>query len=234
MDLASALKRSAQKLKPVKTTVTLENGLTVVEERAENGEFNIVFEDDEEGEVQNLVDDRAGETAISKRRTKKVERARRYGFIIDLKPDLQLANIATGIYLSSQDVAQELDLLASTGITHVVNAATAVSNFYPKHFKYLALPALDCPTQDLRQYFDSAFAFMHEAVEKGGKVLVHCNAGISRSSTIAIAYIMKFEKKSLNAAFQQVKTVRTVARPNVGFMQQLEKFEKELNEAMQI
>jgi hypothetical protein len=76
------------------------------------------------------------------------------------------------IYCSSQDVAQDLELLISNGITHVVNVATGVRCHFPKKIIYLALTAMDLPTENLKRHFDKAIKFMRKAVEdEGGKVL---------------------------------------------------------------
>ena len=53
-------------------------------------------------------------------------------------------------------------------------------------------------------------------------MLVHCYAGVSRSATIIIAYLMKIMKWDLNTAFDFVKHKRVVAKPNDGFMNQLQ------------
>ena len=42
--------------------------------------------------------------------------------------------------------------------------------------------------------------FMKNAFATGGRVLVHCYAGISRSATTVIAYLMKEHGLTLNAA----------------------------------
>jgi hypothetical protein len=41
------------------------------------------------------------EVGVSNRRKKAVERKRRFGYVVDLKPDLQLANACEGVYLRS-------------------------------------------------------------------------------------------------------------------------------------
>ncbi|MGH0129064.1 UNVERIFIED_CONTAM: hypothetical protein FKN15_015663 [Acipenser sinensis] len=62
----------------------------------------------------------------------------------------------------------------------------------------------------------------------GGKVLVHCEAGISRSPTICMAYIMKTKRLSLEEAFDFIKQRRGLISPNFGFMGQLLQFESEV------
>lgn len=64
--------------------------------------------------------------------------------------------------------------------------------------------------------------------QSGGKVLVHCEAGISRSPTICMAYIMRTQRLRLEAAFDIVKQRRRVISPNFSFMNQLQQFESEV------
>lgn len=61
-----------------------------------------------------------------------------------------------------------------------------------------------------------------------GKILVHCHAGISRSATVCLAYIMFTAKIGLEKAFEHVQSRRSVISPNLNFMRQLKLFEKEL------
>uniref|UniRef100_A0A8C7Y4E2 Dual specificity phosphatase 19b n=1 Tax=Oryzias sinensis TaxID=183150 RepID=A0A8C7Y4E2_9TELE len=60
-----------------------------------------------------------------------------------------------------------------------------------------------------------------------GVVLVHCNAGVSRSPSVVIGYLMIREGLSFDDAFSQVKQARPSSRPNSGFYQQLQNFECE-------
>lgn len=57
-----------------------------------------------------------------------------------------------------------------------------------------------------------------------GVVLVHCNAGVSRSSSIAIGYLMQREGLSFEDAYSQVKVARPSIHPNRGFYQQLQSY----------
>ncbi|KAK5971769.1 Dual specificity protein phosphatase, partial [Trichostrongylus colubriformis] len=165
---------------------------------------------------------------VSNRRRKKVERAARMGFVIDLEPDLQLANICPGVYLGSQDVANDLPILLSEGITHIANVATGVPNHFPKKFVYFHLDVMDLPWTDIVKDFPAVHGFMKNCVENGGKVLVHCNAGISRAATFVISYLMVYHRMSLQCAFETVKKARPKVKPNMGFMKQLKTFEEAL------
>ena len=61
---------------------------------------------------------------------------------------------------------------------------------------------------------------------------MHCNVGVSRSATLVIAYIMKYERKTFDESFEHVKSARPFISPNVGFVTKLLQLEKEL-EALQ-
>lgn len=62
----------------------------------------------------------------------------------------------------------------------------------------------------------------------GGKILVHCKAGVSRSATICIAYLMVHKSLTLDQAFDYVQSRREIISPNLSFMQQLFEFERML------
>ena len=68
-----------------------------------------------------------------------------------------------------------------------------------------------------------------EGRSKGYGVLVHCLAGISRSVTITVAYLMSKEKMCLNDAYDFVKRAKPNISPNFNFMGQLLDFEQTLH-----
>ena len=58
---------------------------------------------------------------------------------------------------------------------------------------------------------------------------MHSNAGISRSSTVALAYVIETERIPLEQAYDRLKASRPAVQPNPGFMEQLAAFQEQLN-----
>lgn len=50
---------------------------------------------------------------------------------------------------------------------------------------------------------------------------MHCDAGVSRSSTIVISFIMRHKQLPLRDAFVLVKTARSIISPNFGILIEL-------------
>ena len=84
---------------------------------------------------------------------------------------------------------------------------------------------MDEPGARLSVHFKDTGAFIHEAIQGGGVVLVHCFAGVSRSSSVVIAYLMHYHGMSYMQAFSHVKTRRSWICPNYGFVNQLKRYE---------
>jgi len=118
-------------------------------------------------------------------------------------------------------------IMTTLGITHVVNISEH-SNAFPQKIKYLRLPLDDMVSTNLSQHFHETYEFISDALENQGRVLVHCNLGISRSSTVTLAYLMKSRKWNLLYAFRFLKGIRTAAAPNSGFLRQLSDWEVEI------
>ncbi|CAG0890461.1 unnamed protein product [Cyprideis torosa] len=92
----------------------------------------------------------------------------------------------------------------------------------------IKIPVSDAPSSCLSAYFDVVGDKINDVRRKGGTSLVHCIAGVSRSASLCIAYLMKHEGMSLKNAYYHVKGRRPVIRPNNGFFRQLIEYEKKL------
>ena len=92
--------------------------------------------------------------------------------------------------------------------------------------EYMQIDILDCPTEMIIKHFVSCFEFIGGCIRNGGCVFVHCGRGISRSSTIVMAYLMQTRNLDVSGAFNLVSKARPCCYPNIGFQLQLHLFEK--------
>lgn len=61
---------------------------------------------------------------------------------------------------------------------------------------FFGIAALDFPSFKIGLYFEETTNFIHDALKNGGKILIHCQVGVSRSATIVLAYLMMKRKMS--------------------------------------
>lgn len=95
--------------------------------------------------------------------------------------------------------------------------------------KYFHLELEDMEDVLLKDRFDETIRFMNMAFESpSNRVLVHCNLGISRSTTITLAYLMKTYNATVTEATKFVRHRRPIVCPNTGFLRQLLDYEHEL------
>ncbi|KAK6483168.1 dual specificity protein phosphatase 19-like [Huso huso] len=146
------------------------------------------------------------------------------GYVQDLSLDLQIGVIKPWLLIASQDVAQDFETLKKFKVSHVLNVAYGVENTFPEQFVYKAISILDLPDTDITSFFQDCFRFIEKAKAQNGVVLVHCNAGVSRSASIVIGYLMSTEYLHFDDAFPLVKNARPAICPNPGFMEQLRKY----------
>merc|ERR1719410_1251340 len=126
------------------------------------------------------------------------------------------------LYLGNMRDASDMASLSRLNIRYVLNVTAKQPSYHlPPGFHYKHLEAADNGLQNLRQFFEEAFSFIDEAKKAGAGVLVHCQAGISRSPTIAVAYLMKHYPMAMADAYKFVKTKRSIISPNLNFMGQL-------------
>lgn len=144
--------------------------------------------------------------------------------------DKECSRIADHIYLGSDAVAKNREILRKNGITHVLNCVGFVCPEYFKHdLVYKTLWLQDSPSEDITSILYDVFDYFEEVREQGGRVLVHCCQGVSRSTSLVIAYLMWREGQSFEDAFQYVKAARGVTNPNTGFAFQLLQCQKRVH-----
>ncbi|XP_037531848.1 dual specificity protein phosphatase 1 [Nematolebias whitei] len=132
------------------------------------------------------------------------------------------------LYLGSAYHASRKDMLDMLGITALINVSANCPNHFEDSFLYKSIPVEDNHKADISSWFNEAIEFIDSVKNKGGRVFVHCQAGISRSATICLAYLMRTNRVKLDEAFEFVKQRRSIISPNFSFMGQLLQFESQV------
>lgn len=143
-----------------------------------------------------------------------------------------MQEIVPGLFLGPYSAASRSKLgnLLEYGITHIICVRQDIeANFikpnFPDKFKYLVLNIADTITENIIQHFRMVKMFIDEGLNSGGQVLVHGNAGISRSAALVLAYLMETYGLSQTQAYMIVQKRRYCINPNEGFLMQLREYE---------
>lgn len=133
----------------------------------------------------------------------------------------QINEIKPKVYLGNNEGAKQKEKLHQLGITHILVCGYYLHEYYPNEFTYLTVELEDNTNENLYLYLITCIEFMRKA----NKVYVHCRAGISRSSSMVLGYLMLEDKMSYNEAKNYVLLRRNQIQPNAKFEDQLMEFE---------
>lgn len=136
--------------------------------------------------------------------------------------------ILPGLFLGSWSAALDRESLQAVGVKHVLQVASGLGPpRFPDEFKYTVVELDDVASADIAAHFERCIRAIEDGRAAGG-ILVHCMAGVSRSATVVIAYLMKTQGMSMDQALDFVKERRPIIFPNYGFQRQLRQYEKRL------
>jgi protein-tyrosine phosphatase len=134
------------------------------------------------------------------------------GELWSLRSELQ--EVAPGVFITNGFGARKSELLKKQGVTAVLNLTNELQfpagDFVCRRIGFadnatgVTLPLTEC------------FAFIEETLRGGGRVVVHCAAGSSRSGSIVVAWVMRSRSLSFAEALRHVQSIRPVVLPNPG------------------
>lgn len=132
-----------------------------------------------------------------------------------------MSKITEQIYLGNYKDASNKEWLEKNNITHVINATKDLPNYFPDTYKYLQLHLDDTMHQSLYEVLEPSYQFIRGAIGNGGTVFIHCLAGVSRSVSILIYFLMKTNGSTYLKTLDFIRRKRLIANPNPGFARQL-------------
>ena len=126
--------------------------------------------------------------------------------------------------------AQDKEALRFLDISVIINCTAEVPNFFEEDglIEYHRFSVTDSEDTDMRLTWETIFPILMNCKRKGCKVLVHCAAGKSRSASSIVYAIVRGNKIPLSDALMYVKSCRSIANPNDGFVRQLTEREEEI------
>ena len=141
---------------------------------------------------------------------------------MDVVPD----ELATGsLFIGPKEAAANPETLRARNIKRVIVCCSSIpcylSNSDEVDIRYLRLAMADSLDQNLLQHLPYAFSFIEEGVLCGEATLVHCNAGVSRSGAVVVAWLMRSQRLTFADALALAKTMRPIITPNSNFVEQL-------------
>mmetsp|Transcript_20766 Transcript_20766/g.42239 ORF Transcript_20766/g.42239 Transcript_20766/m.42239 type:complete len:184 (-) Transcript_20766:82-633(-) len=141
----------------------------------------------------------------------------------------EMQEILPNVYLGPYGAAKDLESLQAVGVTHVLIVRSTLERRldpkFPQLFQYHVVEVPEGPTENLILYFTECNRNINAALQSGGKILVHCNAGLSRSAAVVVAYVMESLRMPFVDAIQHVQSKRCCIHISEALHNQLREFE---------
>lgn len=136
--------------------------------------------------------------------------------------------VIPGLYIGNYDAATNIVLLQHHSITHILIVGEGLAQRFPNSYTYKQINIYDLTSCNIHQYFEECNEFIESCFRTKGKVLVHCDNGISRAPTIVIAFLMKNKNIGFTHALEMLKKKHPESQPNSGFASQLMQYQNAL------
>jgi protein-tyrosine phosphatase len=149
--------------------------------------------------------------------------------------------IDKGLYIGSLTHAQSKRVLEHLGATHILTCIKGMESWLngvtveeaDSHSKIVHkfVEVDDLDTEDFARDFDFCANFIADALnQENNVILVHCQAGISRSCTAILAYLIKYRGMNLDEGLAFISQRKGDVNPNEGFKRQLNRYYRKIHQ----
>jgi protein tyrosine phosphatase (PTP) superfamily phosphohydrolase (DUF442 family) len=146
---------------------------------------------------------------------------------IPLPDKLNMSWITTDLAVGGRIHLEDIKALAAAGVTHVVDTRSEHCDdskaLAKEHIGLLHLPTADTQPLTIEQMLHGA-QWVHERMEQGGRVLIHCEHGVGRSVLLTCA-VLVYDGMHAQDALDLVQQKRWQAAPNHKQVSRLREFE---------
>lgn len=147
---------------------------------------------------------------------------------------VQIFEIIPGLFVGAVHGAYKHSYLQKKNVKRILNVSNEKYFQNEDLFEYLQIHIEDDVNTDITPYFEKTNVFIDEALSANQGVYVHCRAGISRSPSFIIAYLMWKRSIGFKEADKIVGRVHPDAHPNSSFVHQLEGYRKFLQQQQEM
>ncbi|XP_010251326.2 PREDICTED: dual specificity protein phosphatase PHS1-like isoform X1 [Nelumbo nucifera] len=157
----------------------------------------------------------------------------RIAMISDAANTEKPSSITSSMFIGGALAAKSIYTLQYLGITHILclcsNEIGQSDSQYPDLFVYKNFSVCDDEDSNISKIFEEASDFIDYVEDIGGRVLIHCFEGRSRSATVVLAYLMLKKNFTLLDAWNLLKKAHRRAQPNDGFARILMELDRKLH-----
>ena len=125
-----------------------------------------------------------------------------------------MSNIYENLWITCGGTAREFDFLRENEITHVLNCAEEEPMYYPNHVTAIHIPLTDDVDPLAIDQIIQGAQILAVWMNTKSNVIVHCKAGISRSVTVVLAWLIIYKNYTYDEAFRFVQSKRNFICPN--------------------
>ena len=144
-------------------------------------------------------------------------------------PKIHPIEVIDNVYCGPLEVAIKVKELLFLKINFILNLSCVAYNKRSKYFKYYDIFINDNHTENAIKYFKITNRFIEDAVDSGGKILIHSENGISRCWVFLMAYLIGRKHMTFNVAYDLVRYKFNHVEPNDNFLTQLKHYDLKVN-----
>jgi len=139
-------------------------------------------------------------------------------------------NVGPRLFIGPREAIEDQEALVQQGVTHVVSVMQSALLFPldgHRFQRHVIESAVDDPCCNLMAEWPACCQFIDAAANCGGSgVLIHCEAGSSRSGATLVAYLVHHLRRPAGECIILAQRARSVVAPNGGFQAQLLNWER--------
>ncbi len=150
-------------------------------------------------------------------------------FDVHVNVDYAYCQVMEGLFLGAEVGANSKLIFEKHNIKRVLSLGIAMEPAFPDKCDYMTISIEDSRNEDIYQFFENTYKYIDKAINDKAPIFVHCQAGISRSASVVIAYFIKKYKWTYLEALSFVSENRDFINPNKGFEKQLIEYQLRCN-----